>query len=112
MTAQLDKTGDAAAPRWSSGALTVADAGGLDTEAVLAALDTTAAGLSHAQATARAAVVGPNAVRAHQVRAWAVLGRQLRSALLVLLVVTASIAFVLGDHTDAVIIAAILAAGA
>ena len=109
MTTQLDQTGEATAPRWGSGGLTVADAGGLDTDAVLAALDTTAAGLTQAQATARAAVVGPNAVRSHQVRAWAVLGRQLRSALLVLLVVTASIAFVLGDHTDAIIIGAILA---
>ncbi len=109
MTAQLDQTGEAAAPRWSSGGLTVAVAGGLDTDAVLAALDTTATGLSQAQAAARAAVVGPNAVRSHQVRAWTVLGRQLRSALLVLLVVTATIAFVLGDHTDAIIIGAILA---
>ena len=110
MTAQLDETGKAAAPRWSSGGLTVAVAGGLDTAAVLAALDTTATGLSRTQAAARAAVVGPNAVHSHQVRAWTVLGRQLRSALLVLLVVTATIAFVLGDHTDAIIIGAILAA--
>jgi P-type Mg2+ transporter len=110
MTAQLDKTGEAAATRWRSGGLTVAQAGGLDIDAVFAALDTTAAGLSQAQAATRAAVVGPNAVRSHQVRAWAVLGRQLRSALLVLLVVTATIAFVLGDHTDAIIIGAILAA--
>ena len=110
MTTQLDKTGEAAAPRWSSGGLTVAVAGGLGAEAVLAALDTTAAGLTQAQATSRAAVIGPNAVRSHHVRAWAVLGRQLRSALLVLLVVTATIAFVLGDHTDAIIIGAILAA--
>jgi Mg2+-importing ATPase len=40
-----------------------------------------------------------------------VLGRQLRSALLVLLVITATIAFVLGDHADAIIIALILTAG-
>jgi Mg2+-importing ATPase len=110
MTAQLDKPTTEGSPRWSSGGLSVAVAGGMSAEAVLAALDTTAAGLSHAEAVGRAAVVGPNAVRTHQVRALSVLGRQLRSALLVLLVVTATIAFVLGDHTDAVIIAVILAA--
>jgi Mg2+-importing ATPase len=82
----------------------------MSTDAVLAALDTSATGLSQVQAAAREDAVGPNAVRTHQVRAWAVLGRQLRSALLILLVVTATIAFVLGDHTDAVIIAVILAA--
>ncbi len=85
-------------------------AGGMTAEAVLAALDSAATGLSQAEATDRGAVVGPNAVRSHQVHAWTVLGRQLRSALLVLLVVTATIAFVLGDHTDAIIIALILTA--
>ena len=106
MTAQLDKP-----PRaWSSGGLSVEVAAGMPAEAVLAALDTSATGLSQAQAADRAAVVGPNAVRTHQVHAWTVLGRQLRSALLVLLVVTATIAFVLGDHTDAIIIGLILTA--
>ncbi len=82
----------------------------MSADAVLAALDTTALGLSQAQATTRAAVTGPNAVRSHEVKAWTVLVRQLRSALLILLVVTATIAFVLGDHTDAIIIGLILAA--
>ena len=85
MTAQLDKRGGVV-PRWSSGGLSVTVAGGMTAEAVLAALDSATTGLSQAQATDRAAVVGPNAVRTHQVHAWAVLGRQLCSALLVLLV--------------------------
>src|SRR6185312_12079568 len=76
----------------------------------LQGLDSAPTGLASAQAAARLAAVGPNAVRSHHVRAWAVLGRQLRSALLVLLVVTAAISFVLGDRTDAVIIGLILAA--
>jgi energy-converting hydrogenase Eha subunit C len=96
MTAQLDKPATEGSPRWSSGGLSVAVTGGMSAEAVLAALDTTAAGLSHAEAVDRAAVLGPNAVRTHQVRAWSVLGRQLRSALLVLLVVTATIAVIVG----------------
>lgn len=110
MTSQVDTIGVPVAPRWSSGGLSVTEAGPMTTDAVLSALDSSRHGLSPAQAAARASIVGPNAVRTHQVRAWAVLGRQLRSALLMLLVVTASIAFVLGDHTDAIIIAAILTA--
>jgi Mg2+-importing ATPase len=98
------------APRWSSGGLPVGEAGAMAPEAVLHALGTTSAGLSDEDAAARAKVLGPNAVRTHQVHAWAVLGRQLRSALLVLLVATATIAFVLGDHTDAIIIVLILTA--
>jgi Mg2+-importing ATPase len=106
MTAQLEKPGSAC----SSGGLSVAEAGGMPVEAVLAAMETSTTGLSHEQAEQRSSIVGPNAVRSHQVHAWAVLGRQLRSALLVLLVVTATIAFLLGDHTDAIIIALILTA--
>jgi Mg2+-importing ATPase len=109
MTAQLDKS-SSGGPRWGSGGLSVAVASGMTVEAVLAALDTSTGGLSRAQAAGRAVVVGPNAVRTHRVHAWTVLGRQLRSALLVLLVITATIAFVLGDHADAIIIALILTA--
>ncbi|MCV7229586.1 magnesium-translocating P-type ATPase [Mycolicibacterium komossense] len=77
---------------------------------VLARLDVTASGLSSAEATARLATHGPNAVRTHRVSAWAVLGRQLRSALLLLLAVTAVVSFFLGDSTQAVIIGLILVA--
>jgi len=96
-------------PLWQAGGLAVSTAATMTGEAVLRALDSSAAGLTAAGASARAAAVGPNAVHRHQVQAWQVLVRQLRSALLVLLVITASVSFVLGDRTDAVIIGAILA---
>jgi Mg2+-importing ATPase len=82
----------------------------LPVDDILRGMDSGPGGLSGAEAAARLVLVGPNAVRTHHVRAWGVLGRQLRSALLVLLVVTAAISFFLGDHTDAVIIGLILAA--
>jgi P-type Mg2+ transporter len=105
MTATTDAT-----TRWATGGIPVAAAGAQPAAAILQDLDSSDTGLASAQAAARLTVVGPNAVRSHQVRAWAVLGRQLRSALLMLLVVTAAISFVLGDHTDAVIIGLILTA--
>ena len=77
---------------------------------MLARLDTSPDGLSHAQAAARLARYGPNALRTHRVSAIAVLGRQLRSAVLGLLAVTAVASFFLGDSTQAIIIGAILAA--
>src|SRR3954469_9027801 len=79
-------------------------------DAVLEALGTSAAGLSADDAEGRLASVGPNALRSHEVRALAVLGRQLRSALLGLLFITAIVSFAVGERADAVIIAVILAA--
>ena len=73
-------------------------------------LDSSAEGLSSAEASARLVRYGPNAVRTHQVSALAVLGRQLRSAVLVLLAGTAVVSFFLGDSTQAIIIGVILAA--
>ncbi|KAA0079367.1 magnesium-translocating P-type ATPase [Mycolicibacterium sp. P9-64] len=73
-------------------------------------LDSSVDGLSSAEATSRLASHGPNAVRTHEVSALAVLGRQLRSALLLLLAATAVLSFFLGDSTQAVIIGAILVA--
>jgi len=110
MTAKLAAPGMTGRPRWSSGGIPVAVAGGLRVDEVLRLLGSAVGGLSRAEAAHRLTVVGPNAVRSHQVHAWSVLGRQLRSALLVLLVVTATISFFLGDRTDAVIIGLILAA--
>ncbi|ERB51771.1 hypothetical protein N806_11305 [Rhodococcus sp. P27] len=68
---------------------------------VLALLDTTSAGLTSAEASRRLAEYGPNAVRSHRVSAAAVLARQLKSAILALLAVTAVISFFLGDRNDA-----------
>ena len=77
---------------------------------VLRWLDSSAAGLSNAEASARLARYGPNAVRTHHVNALAVLGRQLRSAVLMLLAGTAVVSYFLGDSMQAVIIGVILAA--
>jgi P-type Mg2+ transporter len=77
----------------------------MDTNEVLAALRSDAGGLSSSEVARRLAAVGPNAVRTHHARLWAVLGRQLRSPLLLLLVVTASLSFFLGDRADALIMA-------
>jgi len=90
--------------------LSAVDAGALSAAEVLAATGTTAAGLSEQDAAARLASAGPNAVRTHHVQALAVLGRQLRSAILILLFLAAAASFVLGERTDAVIIGVILTA--
>ncbi|EFG76024.1 magnesium-importing ATPase [Mycobacterium parascrofulaceum ATCC BAA-614] len=77
---------------------------------VLRWLDSSAAGLSAAEAAARLARYGPNAVRTHRVNVLAVLGRQLRNAVLILLAGTAVVSYFLGDSMQAVIIFIILAA--
>src|SRR6202051_918586 len=76
---------------------------------VLRWLDTTAEGLSGAEAAARLLRYGPNSVRTHRVSAIAVLGRQLRNAVLILLAGTAVVSFFLGDNKQAIIIGVILA---
>jgi Mg2+-importing ATPase len=73
-------------------------------------LDSSAAGLSSTEASARLARYGPNAVRTHHVNALAVLGRQLRNAVLILLAGTAVASFFLGDSMQAIIIGVILVA--
>ncbi|MEE6178420.1 magnesium-translocating P-type ATPase [Mycobacterium sp. 050134] len=85
-------------------------AAGLDE--VLRRLDTSAAGLSSGEAAARLARHGPNAVRTHHVNALAVLGRQLRNAVLILLAGTAVVSYFLGDSMQAIIIFVILTASA
>ena len=77
---------------------------------VLGWLDSSAGGLSSAEVSARRARYGPNAVRTHHVNALAVLGRQLRSAVLILLAATAVVSYFLGDSLQAIIIGVILAA--
>lgn len=80
-----------------------------ETEAALAAEGTSPAGLSEAEASGRLARYGPNAVRGHRARPWRVLGRQVRSPILILLFVTAIISAFVGQGVEAVIIAVILA---
>ncbi|MEU9891047.1 magnesium-translocating P-type ATPase [Sphaerisporangium sp. NPDC051011] len=77
---------------------------------LLTLLDTTGDGLTGAQARTRLTVAGPNAVRTHRARGLTVLVRQLRSPLLILLALTAAASAMLGESTDALIIAVILTA--
>ena len=93
-----------------SAVLSVAEAAALPPAEVLQRLGTASDGLSGDEVVARRVLVGPNLIAVRRVRVWEVLGRQLRSALLLLLVVTAAVSFFVGDRTDAVIIGVILVA--
>ena len=76
---------------------------------VLGELGSSDAGLSSAEASRRLGIYGPNVLAAHGVSAWSVLARQLRSYLLLLLLVAAVVSAVVGDLTEALIIGAIMA---
>ena len=78
-------------------------------EDVIAWLHSSRDGLSSAEAAGRLSQYGPNAVRTHHVNAFAILGRQLNNAVLILLLGTAVVSFFLGDNTQAVIIGVIMA---
>jgi Mg2+-importing ATPase len=82
----------------------------MQADEVLSRIGSSRAGLTSAESAARLRVAGPNAVRSHRARGLAVLARQLRSPLLVLLAVTAAASFFVGERSDALIIATILAA--
>jgi P-type Mg2+ transporter len=75
---------------------------------VLADLGSGPGGLAESEAARRRGEVGPNAVRTHRVSALTVLARQLRSALLALLLFAAAVSFFVGERTDAVVIGLIL----
>jgi len=77
---------------------------------VLETLHSRSSGLTAAEVAERAGTFGPNAVRTHRVRAWSVLGRQLRSPLLWLLLGAAAVSAFVGEGFDALIIAVIVAA--
>ena len=68
-----------------------------------------AAGLSSADADRGLLRGGANVVASHRVRPWAVLGHQLRSPLLGLLVAAATTSFVVGERQSALIIVAVVA---
>ena len=76
---------------------------------VLRKLGSSAAGLSSGEAVRRLGVDGPNVLAARAVSGWSVLARQLRSYLLLLLLVAAVVSAVVGDLTEALIIGAIMA---
>lgn len=99
---------DLGAAAGSSDPLMMAAASPVDD--VLVRLASSADGLSMQEAGRRLASVGPNAVRGHRARPWAVLGRQLRSPILILLFATAIVSAFLGDATNSIIIAVILVA--
>ena len=75
---------------------------------VLRALDTSIEGLSSEEARRRLVQYGPNALRSHGARGWAVLSRQLRNPLLLLLLAAAAVSGATGDPTDALIIGVIV----
>ena len=91
---------------WRS--LRLASAAALAADAVLGRLQSTADGLSSGEAGVRLAQAGPNALRSHGARPFAVLVRQLRNPLLVLLVAAALTSFVVGERTSALIILLII----
>ena len=94
----------------AAGFLAIADAASLTAEEAMTRLASSRAGLTDAEAAHRLAVSGPNAVRSHGTSGLVVLGRQLRSPLLILLAVTAVASYFVGERTDALIIGVILAA--
>jgi P-type Mg2+ transporter len=79
-------------------------AGRSEAEEVLRRLDSSPAGLSDEVAAARLREAGPNAIASHGTRPLAVLGRQFKNPLLILLGAAAVVAFVTGAHTDALIV--------
>src|SRR4249920_2409728 len=82
----------------------------MPSQEVLDLLGTRASGLGSAEAEARLASYGPNAVRTHHASAVSVLLRQLGSALLLLLIAAAAVSAFVGEGTDAMIIGVIIAA--
>lgn len=90
--------------------LTATQVAAAPVDEVLGWLDSSALGLSSTEVSTRLARYGPNAVRTHHVNALAVLGRQLRNAVLILLAGTAVVSYFLGDSLQAMIIGIILAA--
>ena len=88
--------------------LELSAAAALPTAAVLDQLGSSAAGLSSDEARRRVALYGANVLRSHGVSALSVLVRQVRSYLLLLLLVAAVVSAVVGDRTEALIIGGIM----
>ena len=85
------------------------EAATLPVDEVLARLDTSADGLASFEVERRRSRCGPNVVLEHRVSAFAVLLRQLRNPLLILLVGAAGVSIATGDVTGGSIIVAIVA---
>ena len=89
--------------------LSLGDAAGLGTDEVLGRLESGPDGLSSAEAARRRRQFGPNVLGTHRVRAAAVLLRQLRNPILLLLLGAALVSGLTGGGTNALIIAVIVA---
>jgi P-type Mg2+ transporter len=89
--------------------LPLAEAAALTADEVLDRLGADPGGLTPAEAARRLARYGPNAVASHRTGFWAVLGHQVRSPLLALLVIAATASYFVGERSDAVIIGVIVA---
>ena len=78
---------------------------GLAREEALAALDASGAGLSHAEAARRLALVGPNAIATEPPpAAWVVFLNQFRSPLIYVLLIAAVVSYFVGKHHDPFVI--------
>jgi Mg2+-importing ATPase len=88
--------------------LSLTDSAVLKPEEVLHRLGSSPHGLQDSEARDRLGLAGPNAIRSHGARPLQVLLRQIRSPLLILLVVAASTSLALGQHADALIILGII----
>jgi len=95
--------------RARDGQLDLAEAAGLPPDDVLSRLGSGPDGLSSDEAAERSIQFGPNALGTHRVHATAVLFRQLRNPILILLLIAALISGLTGGGTNAVIIAVIVA---
>jgi Mg2+-importing ATPase len=82
----------------------------MEVPAVLARLESQVGGLTSAEVQRRIRVFGQNSLRTHRLGALPVLGRQLKSPILILLFITAGVSVFVGEATNAVIIAVILVA--
>ena len=83
----------------------------LSTPEALDRLGSSVRGLTAEQAAERLVTFGPNRLRVPPpVSAWAILGAQFRSVVVVLLVMAAIVAAVTGDYADAIAIAAVCSA--
>ena len=88
--------------------LELTQAATMDCAAVLEALGSSPEGLSTDEAQRRLDEVGPNALRSHGARPFAVLARQFKNPLLILLIATALLSAFVGETTNAVIILSII----
>jgi len=87
---------------------TLSDVARADVSNALSMLGARASGLSQAEAGARLASGGPNALHTHESGLLAVIGRQFRNPMLILLAAAALASIGFGEHTDAAIILAIV----